>query len=96
MSDPVSASPYDDDWLPDEFKPMSFTQLVWHKLKGAPIVGVGESLEVLLRCQLTGYRSGSDCLLSCSGIVLHEDRQFFQIQRMASIPCSVSYQAMRG
>ena len=32
----------DEDWLPDDFQPMSLKQLVWTKMKNAPLVGVGE------------------------------------------------------
>ena len=32
---------YNEDWLPEDFKPMSFKQLLWNKLSNAPMVGVG-------------------------------------------------------
>jgi hypothetical protein len=33
---------YEEDWLPDDFQPLTFRQLAWKKIKGAPLVGVGE------------------------------------------------------
>jgi hypothetical protein len=34
---------YREDWLPEDFKPLTFKQLCWAKLKSAPLVGVGTS-----------------------------------------------------
>ena len=33
---------YEDDWLPKDFKPMKFREMLWMKVKNAPLVGVGE------------------------------------------------------
>ncbi len=45
---------YGDDWLPEDFKPMGFKQLIWSKLKSAPLVGVGELPKHIRRGQAHG------------------------------------------
>jgi len=42
----------DEDWLPDDFQPMSLKQLVWNKMKNAPLVGVGGSFAIFGECSL--------------------------------------------
>jgi hypothetical protein len=44
MSSPPGAArrvEYEEDWLPEDFKPVTFKGLLWQKFKFAPLVGVG-------------------------------------------------------
>ena len=47
---PVQVEVEDEDWLPDDFRPMSLRQLMWSKVKNAPLVGVGAQLYLYISC----------------------------------------------
>lgn len=80
---------YDDEWLPEDFKPMSLPQLVWHKIKQAPLVGIGQSISKSMNYRgLIIRRCGYD-ILSRHVILLYANRKLEQVQRLAEISCCV-------
>jgi hypothetical protein len=88
---PAPEIEYEDDWLPADFQPLSFRQLCWKKIKGAPLVGVGTFESIWRRSTLISIRGRCDDRSTRYGFLSDEIGQFEEIQLLVKMACRVRF-----